>query len=208
MNQLIPTFTGKLAGEQQTLVNARDLHSVLGVGKDFTNWIKDRIATYGFTEGEEFSPKLAKTSFFGGRPKTEYQITLEMAKELCLVENTAQGKKARRYFIEMEKVARQEIPAFLRREPAAKAQLAQLQAIALAAKPLWAHILRYRALKLTQREISKLVGVKEATVRHHLKQMAACGIGDYRVNVKLAAAGRKGLQIAQQRALQVQGGAA
>ena len=85
-NQLIPTFTGELAGEMQQLVNARDLHTALDVGRDFPTWIKDRIEKYGFVEGEDyrspnsasgenqglsrFSPILGKTSsFFGGRPK-------------------------------------------------------------------------------------------------------------------------------------------
>ncbi|MDR2052471.1 MAG: antA/AntB antirepressor family protein [Treponema sp.] len=48
------------------MVNARDLHERLEVGRDFSNWIKDRIEKYGFLEGEDFSPNLAKNT--GGRP--------------------------------------------------------------------------------------------------------------------------------------------
>jgi len=78
---LIPTTTGTLAGVEQTLVDARTLHKHLGVGKMFANWIKDRIETYGFSEGSDFLPKLAKTpGLFGGRPKTEYLLSLEVAK--------------------------------------------------------------------------------------------------------------------------------
>lgn len=83
-------------------VNARELHTFLGVGRDFTNWVKDRIEKYGFVDGLDYSPILAKTSE-GGRPKIEYHISLDMAKELSMVENNEKGQEARRYFIECER---------------------------------------------------------------------------------------------------------
>lgn len=52
-NQLIPTFTGELAGEMQQLANARDLHGILESGQEFSPWIKNRIEKYGFIEGED-----------------------------------------------------------------------------------------------------------------------------------------------------------
>ena len=204
MNALIPTFAGELAGEQQTLVNARDLHATLSVGKDFSTWIKDRLETYGFINGVEFSPVLGKTSIFGGRPKTEYILSLDMAKELCLVENTEQGRKARRYFIDMEKVARLEVPAYLRQPTLSHHELEsinRLKQVTLAAKPTWGKIARYRALGLTQVEISLLLKLKDRTVRQYLREMAACGIGDYRADPLRVAAGRKGLQVVKQRQL-------
>lgn len=87
-------------------VSARDLHEFLEVGKDFSTWIQDRIEKYGFVEGQDFSPILGKSS--GGRPTREYFISLDMAKELSMVENNARGRQARRYFIEVEKRAREE----------------------------------------------------------------------------------------------------
>lgn len=85
-------------------VDARELHAFLNVGKDFTTWIKDRIEKYDFQEKLDFSPFLGKTS--NGRPRTEYKLSLSMAKELAMLENNEQGKRARRYFIEVERMAK------------------------------------------------------------------------------------------------------
>lgn len=84
-------------------VDARKLHAALESKQHFTDWIKSRVDNYGFVEGEEFFINLGKTSPQGGRPSTEYQISLDMAKELCMVENTEIGRLARKYFIECEK---------------------------------------------------------------------------------------------------------
>jgi Phage anti-repressor protein len=66
----------------------------LKVGKDFTNWIKGKIAKYEFTENDDykFSPKRGKTSKQGGRPADGYSLTLDMAKELSMVENNKIGR--------------------------------------------------------------------------------------------------------------------
>lgn len=98
-NELLPVYQTD-SGEK--VVDGRELHEFLKVGRDFTNWIKDRIQKYGFVEGEDFSPVLAKTPD-GGRPRTDYILKLDMAKELSMVENNEQGSKARKYFIEVEK---------------------------------------------------------------------------------------------------------
>lgn len=103
--QLIPVFNGALGDRQQQLCDARDLHSFLSVGRDFSTWIKDRIEQYGFVEGEDFSPFLGKST--GGRPGMEYHLTLDTAKELAMVENNEQGRQVRRYFIAMEREARE-----------------------------------------------------------------------------------------------------
>ena len=57
----------------QQYVNARELHESLCVGRDFTNWIKERIAKYGFSEGSDFTPVSAKST--GGRPSSEALIS-------------------------------------------------------------------------------------------------------------------------------------
>ena len=103
--QLIPVFNGELDGRAQQLCDARDLHAFLGVGRFFRHWIKERIDQYGFVEGEDFLPFLAKST--GGRPATEYHLTIDMAKELAMVENNEQGRHVRRYFIAMEREARE-----------------------------------------------------------------------------------------------------
>ena len=90
--------------EGKKVVNARDLHQFLEVGRDFSNWIKNRIEKYDFIENQDFIV-FAKNgeNLTGGRPSIEYAITIDMAKELSMVENSNKGRMARRYFIECEK---------------------------------------------------------------------------------------------------------
>ncbi|WPC19490.1 phage antirepressor KilAC domain-containing protein [Pediococcus inopinatus] len=97
MNELIKPEIDE-HGEQ--VIDARNLHDFLEVGKDFSNWFKD-MSAYGFVEGEDFTPISAKSS--GGRPRIEYAIKLDMAKELAMIQRTAKGKQAREYFVEVEK---------------------------------------------------------------------------------------------------------
>ncbi|QMU08605.1 antA/AntB antirepressor family protein [Levilactobacillus suantsaii] len=101
MNELIKTFK---QNDGTVAVDARDLHDFLEVGKDFTSWLKDMI-DYGFEEGKDFTPFSVKST--GGRPRAGYALTLDMAKELSMIQRTDKGKQAREYFITMEKRAKQ-----------------------------------------------------------------------------------------------------
>lgn len=114
-SKLIPVFTGTLQYQTVQLSNARDLHAMLDVGKDFSTWIKDRIEQYGFTEGEDYivakldSPDLGNQdapTWGGDRRSIDYHLTLDMAKELAMIENNPKGREVRRYFIRVEKMAR------------------------------------------------------------------------------------------------------
>jgi anti-repressor protein len=93
-------------------VNARELHLFLESRQNFSNWIKDRIEKYDFIEGVEYVRILL--DFRGNKiidtdvqqvHKIEYAITLDMAKELSMVEGNDKGKQARKYFIKREKEA-------------------------------------------------------------------------------------------------------
>lgn len=101
---LVPVFTGTIAATPSQLCNARDLHRGLGVGRDFTTWIKERIAEYGFTEIEDFIVAAAPPIRGAGNrgKRTDYHLTLDMAKELAMIENNDTGRKVRRYFIQAE----------------------------------------------------------------------------------------------------------
>jgi phage anti-repressor protein len=99
---LVPVFTGELNGQPALLVNARDLCSFFGISTRFNDWIKERIEQYGFEEGKDFYLIFSKSR---GRPRTDYHVTLDMAKELSMVERNDKGKQARRYFIECERKA-------------------------------------------------------------------------------------------------------
>lgn len=103
-SSLIPVFTGLIGGQTLQLVNARDLHAFLQVGRDFTNWIKSRIDKYGFVENQDFQVFAnSGENPAGGRPTSDYHLTLDTAKELAMVENNEQGRAARRYFIDIER---------------------------------------------------------------------------------------------------------
>lgn len=103
-NSIIPIYQGRaINGDyaHEQLVNARELWENLHVGRDFATWIKDRIERYGFIEGTDFSPIQRKST--GGRPATEYFLTMDMAKEIAMVENNEIGMMIRKYLIEVEK---------------------------------------------------------------------------------------------------------
>ena len=104
---LIPVNQSQVGDDLVQTINARDLHAFLEVGKDFSNWIKDRISLYGFVEHVDYVV-FAKTgeNSSGGRPQREYSLTLDMAKELSMVERNTKGKQARQYFIQCERVAK------------------------------------------------------------------------------------------------------
>lgn len=93
------------------LVDARELHQFLESKQNFTNWIQNRIRDYGFVENEDFE---VFNNFIknpqGGRPSKDYAISIDMAKELSMVERNQKGRQARRYFIEAEKQLRNAVP--------------------------------------------------------------------------------------------------
>lgn len=99
-NELLPIYEND---KKEKLVNARELHSTMKVGRDFTNWIKDRIKKYDFIQNEDYILTLAKIGERQNVIKHEYYLTINMAKEIAMVENNEMGRKIRRYFIEIEK---------------------------------------------------------------------------------------------------------
>lgn len=104
-HELVPVYE---TDKNEKVVDARELHEFLKVGRDFTNWIKDRIERYGFIEGEDFVVTLAKIGERQNVTRHEYTLKLDMAKELAMVENNEQGSKARKYFIEVERRFKQQ----------------------------------------------------------------------------------------------------
>lgn len=101
---LVPVFTGTIQNQSIQLCNARDLHHSLESQQQFANWIKNRIEQYGFTEGDDYLINLLNRSDGkAGKRRTEYHLTLDMAKELAMVENNDKGRQIRRYFISLER---------------------------------------------------------------------------------------------------------
>ena len=83
-------------------VSARELHNQLNIGTKFTTWF-ERMKEYGFSEGVEFFPKMGETSETGGRPSVDYDISVDMAKQICMIQRTPEGKQVRQYLIDLEK---------------------------------------------------------------------------------------------------------
>lgn len=125
MSELIKITTNN---EGIQLVSARELHKGLEVGKKFTDWIKNRINKYGFEENEDYTiinevSQNREGSRLVNREQTDYIITTDMAKELCMVENNEQGRKYRKYFIECEKKLKQlQTPSYMIDDPIKRAE--------------------------------------------------------------------------------------
>ena len=102
MNDLLQISTSIIGTEKINSVNARETYDYLGLAKgQFSRWIKSAIEKYDFTENEDFIT--IDTNVEGVK---DYIVSLDMAKELCLVSNTQKGKETRKFFINFEKQAR------------------------------------------------------------------------------------------------------
>ena len=89
---------------EQLTVSGRELHEFLGVKTPYTQWF-ERMVEYGFNEGIDFvsfSQKSEKP--IGGRPKQDHELTIPMAKELCMIQRNEKGKQARQYFLKIEEL--------------------------------------------------------------------------------------------------------
>lgn len=87
-------------------VLGRELHDMLGVETDYRHWFP-RMCEYGFEEGTDFNPvKNDRVRTEGNRQVTrtvtDHQLTIPMAKEICMLQRTERGKECRQYFIRIE----------------------------------------------------------------------------------------------------------
>jgi len=103
MNELIKVSQSNIGAETVNTVNARELHEFLEVKTKFADWIKERIGKYDFVENRDFTVLKNRNGEKGKFTPIEYHVSIDMAKELAMVENNEQGKKARQYFIEVDK---------------------------------------------------------------------------------------------------------
>ena len=82
------------------LVSGRELHGALGIKTAYKDWFP-RMCEYGFTEGSDFSSKMSEST--GGRPAADADISIDMAKQICMIQRTDKGREIRQYFIDLEK---------------------------------------------------------------------------------------------------------
>ena len=85
-------------GDKPT-VSGRELHKALQVATRYNDWFA-RIRLLGFVEGKDFYANSRNNT--GGRPSIDHEITITMAKELCMLQRSTIGRKFRRYFLECE----------------------------------------------------------------------------------------------------------
>jgi phage anti-repressor protein len=109
---MIPIVPTTINGQASQMVDARLLHAFLQSRQDYSTWIKSRIAKYSFELDVDYllHKFVEQVPHQGGLRTTErfeYFLTIDMAKELAMVERTAKGRQARRYFLDCERQLRQ-----------------------------------------------------------------------------------------------------
>jgi anti-repressor protein len=102
--QLVKISKSEINGATIDSVDARELHAFLESKQRFADWIKGRINQYGFTQGVDF---VANHSSMTSPPRIEYVVSIDMAKELAMVERNQKGREVRQYFLECERRAKE-----------------------------------------------------------------------------------------------------
>lgn len=184
MANLIKISNNKISNFEVQTVNARELHDFLEVKSRFNDWINNRIRDFGFVENQDFVT-VTKNLVSGGIQK-EIHLSIDMAKELSMVERNEKGRQARQYFIEMEKVAKRQIqesrislPDFTNPAESARAWAEEYEKRELAeqklieAQPKIEFVQRYVEVGTTKslRETAKILKMPERT-------MIDCLVGD------------------------------
>lgn len=203
MNELIPVAPRQIGTGTVLSSEGRDLHTFLNVGKDFSTWIKDRIDQYGFIEGEDFAtyllPNIGEKG--QGRPTKEYILSLNMARELSMVERTPKGKEARLYYIECERrvIAGETAPAIQPEKSASQSGLPEFRrarALDMAAKTAERIVAQFPSLSEQSRQvvfakvINPVAGIEIlALPRMEQKHLSAGEIGE-KLGVSSAMVGR------------------
>ena len=177
MANLIKISNNKISNFEVQTVSARELHDFLEVKSRFNDWINNRIRDFGFVENQDFVT-VTKNLVSGGIQK-EIHLSIDMAKELSMVERNEKGRQARQYFIEMEKVAKRQIqesrislPDFTNPAESARAWAEEYEKRELAeqklieAQPKIEFVQRYVEVGTTKslRETAKILKMPERTM--------------------------------------------
>lgn len=170
MNELIKVSLTTFGNDEVNSINARDLHVFLEVKSEFRNWIKNRIEQYQFVQGVDF----IAGNFLPGSEQKDYTITIEMAKELSMVERNEKGKQARQYFIECERRLRAPVAMTLEEQlvKSAQALLALRQDMT--------------QIAISQRTLEDKVDAFTAGMEYY-SIVAFCNINNVKVDLKEAA---------------------
>ena len=131
MTNIITITKNEIGNAELNSVNARDIHNYLQVNSKFADWIKRAISKYDFKENIDYVCFLKNEKAGNNAISREYIVTMDMAKELAMLENNPKGKETRKYFINCEKELQKSSPYAALQEIATfqKKQLDQLQGI-------------------------------------------------------------------------------
>jgi anti-repressor protein len=151
-------------------VNARDLHAFLGIGKDFSNWIKAQLERARLVENRDFI-KVAQKGELSGQTRIDYFLTIEAAKHIAMMSGSEKGFEVREYFIECERRVKHNAPAIDLNDPAFlrtmllgyTEKVLELQAKVAADAPKVEFHDKYAVADGCKgvREVAKLVGAKQ-----------------------------------------------
>lgn len=168
MQELIPITTNELGDRA---VSGRALHDFLEIETPYMKWFI-RMIDYGFTQETDFQTILSEST--GGRPSTDHALTLDMAKQIAMIQRTPRGKQAREYFIEVEKRFKQSALALTDDEIVAQAlqitsaKVKQLEAKVEQDRPKVEYVDAFVAVDddvLTVRDAAQTIGIRESDLR-------------------------------------------
>ena len=169
-------------------VMGRDLHQFVESKEPYTRWIARHIEKYGFIAGQDFMTKMSESS--GGRPSENHVLTMDMAKELSMVQNNDRGRQARQYFIECERKAKRAPAELTRLELLQIAMESEKERLALEAKvtelePKANHYNRFMDAEgtYTWDEVARIIGVGRNKMLESLRIQKVLMTGGNRQNL-------------------------
>ena len=169
-------------------VMGRDLHQFVESKEPYTRWIARHIEKYGFIAGQDFMTKMSESS--GGRPSENHVLTMDMAKELSMVQNNDRGRQARQYFIECERKAKRAPAELTRLELLQIAMESEKERLALEAKvtelePKANHYNRFMDAEgtYTWDEVVRIIGVGKNKMLESLRIQKVLMTGGNRQNL-------------------------
>lgn len=117
MKELIPVAKNSINETEVLTCDARALHTFMGVKTPFKDWVRRRIEKYGFTEGQDYIKIVNDTTLLKNerlspndfQAPIDYTLSIDMAKQLAMVENNDKGMEVRRYFINCERIAKESV---------------------------------------------------------------------------------------------------
>ncbi len=110
---------------EQPTVSARDLHEALGIEERFSKWF-ERMVGYGFEETKDYTP-YQMVHPQNHQELVDCKLSIDMAKEICMLQRTEKGKQCRQYFIDLEKAWNTPEQIFARALKMADKQIKELQ---------------------------------------------------------------------------------